>query len=252
MKIIVCAKRVAVLPPASALPGPQQRPADEIREWALNEVDSYALEAAVRARESRGDGEVIAASVGPENADAILRKCIAAGADRAIRVESNATDDPMMAASALAQVARAEVPDLIICGVQSADAANAATGAALAGYLDWPMATAVIALQIDTEHRVLRAVRELEGGTRERIEINLPAIISVQTGSYETRHPNLKAVKLSRRAPIELTTITGKTPVAARLRRMYLPGQERRAEMLGADAETIATRLLTLIQEQSA
>jgi len=223
----------------------------EISTWELNEADSYAIETAVRMCESRSDdSEVVVVTAGPEGAEAILRKCLAAGANRAIRVPVE-IDDPLATAAALAAVIGTEAPELTICGVQSSDAGNAATASALAGYVDQPIATAVVALEIDAERGIALAVRVLEGGIRERVEIDLPAVITVQTGIFPTRKPNLKAVKKSRSAPIESADTSPPPSNIAQQISAYLPGRNRQAEMLGSDPKAIASTIIQLIKESA-
>ena len=83
-------------------------------------------------REAAGDGEVVVVSVGPEDIEDAMRRCLAMGADRGVRVEVEEPLDPIQVARALADVVRGESPDLVFCGVQSADSVQAATGTALA------------------------------------------------------------------------------------------------------------------------
>ena len=88
---------------------------------------------------------MVVVSVGPEEADESLRKCLAKGADRAVRVWDEAIEDsdPIAIARVLAAVAKREAPDMLFAGVQSSDQAFASTGIATAAFLDWPHAAVV-------------------------------------------------------------------------------------------------------------
>src|SRR5437868_2595618 len=106
-------------------------------EGSLNEWDAVAVEEALKIREACGDGTVVAASVGSDFADGALRRCLAMGVDRGIRIEAEVTD-PIAIGHALAHVARRESPSLVLCGAQSSDSVQGSTGGALAGLLDLP------------------------------------------------------------------------------------------------------------------
>lgn len=137
MRILVPVKQVAVLDPQSDWdPADAQLDAGSL-ELELNEWDHSSLEVALQLAEQSEGIEVVVATVGPEEAEEILRTCLAKGADRAIRVWGDGFDelDELGVARVLAAVAAGDPADLILCGVQSSDAA---TGVALAGLLDVP------------------------------------------------------------------------------------------------------------------
>ena len=145
MKILVPVKQVARLREGFALTDGGALAADSL-ERAPNAWDAFSLEAALALRDdapaSHPDGgqrhQIVLVTVGGEWAEPALRAGLAMGADRAIRVSDAALDgaDALAVAGVLAAVAKAESPELILCGAQSSDMAYAATGVALAGLLD--------------------------------------------------------------------------------------------------------------------
>jgi electron transfer flavoprotein beta subunit len=146
MKILVAVKQVAALDEDFEIrdDGRDVDPDFLIRD--LNEWDDFSLEEAVKIKEASGDPiEVVVVSVGPEEVDESLRKCLAKGADRALRIWDEAVQgsDPIAIARILTAVAKREAPDLLFAGVQSSDQAFASTGIALAGLLEWPHAAVV-------------------------------------------------------------------------------------------------------------
>ena len=150
MKILVAVKQVAALDEDFEIRGDGKDVEAEFLLRDLNEWDDFSLEEAVKIKEG-ADGtpvEVIAVSVAPAEADETLRKCLAKGADRAIRVWDDALEgsDPIAIARVLAAVAAREQPDLLFAGAQSSDHAFAATGIATAALLDWPHAAVVTQL----------------------------------------------------------------------------------------------------------
>src|SRR5207253_11083162 len=134
-------------------------------------------EEALRSREQLGGegDEVILVSVGEGRVESALRRCLAMGADRAIRVDHGESGDPITIARLLAPVVRRESPDLVFCGVQSSDAVQAATGTALAEFLDLPCVAVVTRIEWDPAGARATVHRELEGGLVDVTEVDTPA-----------------------------------------------------------------------------
>src|SRR5882757_464961 len=146
MKILVAVKQVSSLDEDFEFrdDGRDVDPDFLIRD--LNEWDDFSLEEAVKIKEASAEPvEVVAVSVGPEDADEVLRKCLAKGADRAIRVwdETIEGSDSIAIARVIAAVARKEAPHMLFAGVQSSDHSFASTGVAAAAFLGWPHAAVV-------------------------------------------------------------------------------------------------------------
>ena len=215
---------------------------------SLNEWDSFAVEEALRLREANG-GEVVAVTCGGPETETVLQRCLAMGADRAIRIDE-AERDPFSVARALAGVATAEAPELILCGAQSSDWGQAATGTALAGLLDLPAVAVVKRIDYDAGTRRAIVDRELEGGAIDRVQVDTPAVLTVQTGINQPRYANLRAIKQAEREPIDVRQAGGPGSPAYRIRRMFVPRQEGQAETLGSDAPEVARRIAAILKER--
>lgn len=224
----------------------------------LNEWDDYALEEALRIRERAGSGvEVVAVTVAPGAADDDLRKCLAKGADRALRVWDDAFGDPdgLMVALVLAACVAREDARLVLTGVQSADHGSAATGPALAAALGWPMAAVVNAIEYLPGADSARVRRELEGGLEEAVAVPCPAVLAIQVGINTPRYASLRGIKLAAGKPIETPTLTdlGLDPVllearrGTRVRRMFVPPRAQASMIEGTPAEQ-AQRLAELVR----
>ena len=203
MKIVVCVKQVVTLPgPVVLLVGNTDVDPLFTRRW-LNDSDECAVEEALRARESSG-GEVVVVTVGPDAVSETLRKCLAMGAHRATRIWGAGTQlhDPLAVARALAQVARNESADLVLCGVQSEDASQQATGPALASALGHPCVTMATNIELFPNDGRAIVHCEASGGVTEVVEVDLPAVITVQTGINVPRTESFKAVMMAKRALI--------------------------------------------------
>src|ERR1700677_2797572 len=139
MKILVAVKQVAALDEDFEIRADGKDVEAEFLLRDLNEWDDYSLEEAMRIKEAATTPvEVVVVCIGPADADEALRKCLAKGADRAIRVWDQAIEgsDPIAIAHLIAAVARREAPEMLFAGVQSSDHAFAASGIATAAQID--------------------------------------------------------------------------------------------------------------------
>jgi electron transfer flavoprotein beta subunit len=258
MKVVVPVKRVALLDDEFELLDNGAGVDPDGLEWDLNEWDSFSLEAAVQIREASGDGEVVAVTVGDEEAEEGLLSALAKGADRGIRVWDDSLDDadPLAVARVLAAVIGPESPDLVLCGVQSSDAVNSATGIALAGYLDLPHVAVVKKIELDGGAATVE--RELEGGLVEVLRIGLPSLLTIQTGINEPRYATLRAIKQARDKPLAVMSLSEVGLDADALaaangshrRRLTHPRKGEGAAILDGSTAEVAARIAELVKER--
>ena len=251
MKVVVCVKQVMALGDEVEFTDDERDVDPDFLEPALNEWDSFATEEALRIRERFPEGscEVVVVSVGDEDVEDAMRRCLAMGADRGVRVEGVEARDPVSIARALAGVVGDEGPDLVLCGVQSSDAVQAATGTALAELLELPRVAVVKKLEWSgsgpaTVHR------ELEGGLVDVCEVDTPAVLTIQSGINEPRYATLRAIKQAEQKEIEVQEAAAAGEPAYRVRRMFVPPRGEGAEMLGSDAAAVAQRIKTIVEER--
>jgi electron transfer flavoprotein beta subunit len=260
MKIMVAVKQVAALDEDFEFrdDGRDVDPDFLIRD--LNEWDDFSLEEAVRIKEASATPvEVVAMSVGPDEADEALRKCLAKGADRALRIWDGAVEgsDSIAIARVIAAAAKREAPDMLFAGVQSSDQAFASTGIAAAAFLNWPHAAVVahLAYAPGSDSAVFR--RELEGGLLQEVRIRCPAVLTIQLGINTPRYASLRSIKQAAAKPIEVLSLAdlglnagqvGEAGSASRVRRMYVPDKSR-AQLIEGGAAAQAERLAAIIRE---
>jgi electron transfer flavoprotein beta subunit len=260
MKILVPVKQVAALDEDFQIREDGRDVDADFLIRDLNEWDDFSLEEAVKIKEAATvPVEVVVVCVGPEAADESLRKCLAKGADRALRVWDTAVEgsDPIAIARVLAAVAKREAPDMVFAGVQSSDHTFAATGIATAALLGWPHAAVVSYLGYTPGAKTTVFRRELEGGLFHEVEIQCPAVLTIQLGINTPRYASLRSIKQAAAKPIEVLPLTdlGLTPAdvgeagsASRVRRMYIPDKGR-AQLIEGDAAQQARRLADIIRE---
>jgi len=253
MKIVVCVKQVAVLGDEVEFTDDERDVDSDFLDFALNEWDSFATEEALQIRERHGEGEVVVVSVGDEDSEDAIRRCLAMGADRAVRIEGEGVSrDPISLARALAPVVRREEPDLVFCGVQSSDAVQAATGVALAELLGLPRVAVVTKLDWDAGAKTARVDRELEGGLVDLVEVDIPAVLTIQTGINEPRYATLRAIKQAEQQEVAVVEPEDVGEPGYAVRRMFVPPKGEGAEMLDGSPEAIAQRIKELVEERMA
>ena len=250
MKVVVCVKQVAVLGDEVEFTEDERDVDPDFLDFALNEWDTYATEEALRLVEAAGSGEVVVVSVGDEETEDCMRRCLAMGADRGIRVETEGRLDPIQVARALAEVVEAESPDLVFAGVQSSDSVQAATGGALAGLLGLPSVAVVTRIELDNGKAT--AHRELEGGLVDVVEVDTPALFTIQTGINEPRYATLRAIKQAEEKEIDVRQASELGEPGYRVRKMFVPPKGEGAEMLDGGAAEVAQRIREIVQERLA
>jgi electron transfer flavoprotein beta subunit len=172
--------------------------------WIVSPYDEFAVEEALRIKEKRGQGEVVAVTLGPDRAKEALRSALAMGCDRAIHVNDPAlaAADTLVMARALAAVIKQEAPQLVLCGRQAIDDDMGAVGAQLAEILGWPCASWIMEEAVDGDAKSVRVGRQVEGGL-EVFELPLPAVLSAQKGMNEPRYPTLKGIMGAKKKEIK-------------------------------------------------
>jgi electron transfer flavoprotein beta subunit len=260
MKILVAVKQVAALDEDFKIRGDGRDIEPDFLIRDLNEWDDFSLEEAVKIKEAAATPvEVVAISVGPDEVDESLRKCLAKGADRALRVWDAAIEgsDSIAIARVLAAAARREAPQLLFAGVQSSDQAFASTGIAAAAFLGWPHAAVVSNLSYSPGAKTAVFRRELEGGLLHEVEIQCPAVLTIQLGINTPRYASLRSIKQAAAKPVEVLSLAdlalraadvGEAGSLSRVRRMYVPDKGR-AQLIEGDAAQQAARLADIIRE---
>ncbi|KJS33202.1 MAG: electron transfer flavoprotein subunit beta [Desulfatitalea sp. BRH_c12] len=256
MEILVCVKRVpdtAENEIAIKSDGTDIQRDDLV--YSVNEWDNYAVEEAIQIRDKVG-GSVTVVTVGDSEAEEVLRRQMAMGADNGILLADDAfegSDGRGIAAILKAVVAKGKY-DLVLTGAQADDGA-AQVGGMLAAMLDWPYASLVN--KIDTGDKSLKIGREIEGGNQEMNEIDLPCVLSIQTGINEPRYVGIRGIR--KVASIEIPTYAAADlgvaadavgPAAARVKRVdyFTPEMGAGAEILEGSMEEKIDKLIELLK----
>lgn len=252
MKILVAIKQVPERD-APVVLGSDRRSLDLTGlEWTMNEPDAYALEEALRLRDLAGGGEVVVLSAGPERVTATLREALAKGADRALHVQADdlAMRDPLGVAGVLAGAIRAEAPDLVLTGLQSDDLGLGQTGVIIAELLGLPHVTLALHVEL-TGGRGLRVKRELEDGWYQQIDLELPALLTIQSGGNRLRYATLMGIKRAKSKETRSTPAPAVSSAASlELEGMALPTRQRATEHLTGTPAEIAAKLVDKLRSE--
>lgn len=168
---------------------------------AINPFDEIAVEEAVRLKEAGHATEVVAVSCGVGACQDVLRTAMGIGADRGILLKTEAELQPLAVAKLLAEIAKTEVPQLIILGKQAIDDDCNQTGQMLAALLGWPQASC--ASQLLVEGDKLSATREVDGGI-EVLRLGVPAVVTADLRLNEPRFVSLPNLMKAKKKPINV------------------------------------------------
>ena len=179
----------------------------ETCKFIVNPYDEYGVEEAVQQVQKAGSGEVIVVTVGKESALVTMRAALAQGADRGILVKT----DSLFLDSALTSLALQKAieqdgsPDLIFCGRQSIDSEGMQTSYRLARTFGMPVISDVVSLSLNDG--VATVEREIGGGSREVVEMPLPAVIGATRGLNEPRYPKLPDILKAKKKKVKQINI---------------------------------------------
>jgi electron transfer flavoprotein beta subunit len=259
MDIIICAKHVPETAEAELKIDATGKSVDKAGlVFDINEWDDYALEEAVRIREKQG-GTVTAITVGGDDSDSTLRKCMARGADKAIRMSDQkfTGSDGYAVAKILHSAIKNLHYDLILTGAQAGDDGSAMVGPILAELLKIPHVTMVKKIELGTG--VAKVNRELEGGLEEQVEVKLPAVFSVQTGINEPRYVSIMGIRKAMQKEIKVMTLAdtglaendvGPAGSWINIEKIYVPPVEKQAEFLKGSPEEVAARIAEILKSR--
>ncbi len=257
MEILVCVKRV----PDTAknkievnVDGTDINRDDLV--YSVNDWDNYAVEEAIQIIERMG-GKVTVVTIGDDGAEAVLRREMAMGANEGLLVSDDAFvgSDGRGVAVILKAVVEKGNYDLVLTGAQ-ADAGASQVGGMLAAMLDQPYASPVVHIEV-IDDKTLKVGREVEGGKTEMNEMQIPCVLSVQTGINKPRYAGLRGIRKAASMDIPVLRavdlgVTGDAVGSAgarvKVEDYFVPKLGAGAEMLDGDMDEIVEKLVTLLK----
>ena len=256
MDIVVCVKRVPLTEEVDLVIDEQRKgiKKDQLA-FVLNDWDNYAIEEAILLKEKHG-GAVTAITVGNEDDEEVLRRCLAMGADRAIRIDVDDMGrfDSYGISKILSLVVKDLPFDLVFTGVLADDDYSGMVGIMMAEHLKINHANAVIAIEI--EDGKARTTSELEGGLSEVSLIELPALLTIQTGINEPRYVSILGIRKAAKKELKVMDLSdlgiSDEELSPRtiIEEVYLPPETEGAQILTGDADKIASDFLEILTKK--
>lgn len=255
MDIVVCVKRVPLTQEVDLEIDPSKK---EVRKdmlaFVINEWDNYAIEEAVLLKEKFG-GTVTAITIGNEDDEEVLRRCLAMGADKALRIDDEGVNlDCFVISKILAKAIEGMHYDLILTGVQADDDNQGMVGILLAEQLGLPHAAVVTGVEPEENEATIRV--ELEGGMDEVSKIKLPALLSIQTGINEPRYVSIMGIRKAAKKELNVVKVDELSLSEDDLLRqtiieeLFLPPETEGAEIIEGDPSTVAEEIIRIMKEK--
>ena len=259
MEILVCVKRV---PDTAENEISVNSSGSDIERgdlvYSVNEWDNYAVEEAIQIRDKVG-GSVTVISVGDAESEEVLRREMAMGADKGILLSDDAfagSDGKGLAAILKAEVMKGKY-DLVFTGALADDGAGQ-VGGMLAAMLDWPYASIVNRIEI-LDDKKIKIGREITGGNQEINEIDLPCVLSIQTGINEPRYVGIRGIR--KVASVEIPVLgasdlginadsVGKKAAKVSRADYFVPALGKGAELLEGSIEEKVEKLIELLKSK--
>ena len=250
MKIAVCIKQVPTREWQPRLNEQKTWIREQDVSYEMNEPDAYALEEALRLRETHS-GEVVVCSAGPARVQTVIREALARGADRAIHVEHDSlgSADAFVLADALAAAMKDERFDLVLTGLQSDDQGHGQTGVILAERLGIPSSTIIMDVQV--EGSSLRVKRELEGGWFQWIAMPLPALLTIQSGINQLRYATLKGIMAAKKKEIRKAALPDGLRPAQQIVSLAVPTRSKQTQMINGSPADAAKELVRRLRDEA-
>ena len=222
--------------------------------WIVNPYDEFAIEEALKLKEKLGgDTTVTAVSHGPDRVTEAIRTAMAMGADNGVHIKGPEWMPNQIVAKALSALLLKEKPDLVFMGKQAIDDDSLQVPQLTAEYCQWPVATVVTKF----EHQGSKVLveREVEGGAKEVIEMQLPCMIATHKGINTPRYASLpgimkakkKELKVVDPAELGVAQVDGLIKVTS----YSLPPERKAGKVIKGDTATVTKELVKLLREEA-
>lgn len=255
MRIAVCVKQVPdTETKIKVAPDGSQIDTTGIK-WIMNPYDEHAVEEAIKIRDANAGSTIMVFTAGPKSrATEVLRTALAMGADEGVIIDTPDTADNDLVARALAEAIKKEGTfDLVLSGKLAIDDNSSAVSQMLAQKLQMPHATVVS--KMATTPSNVTTEREVEGGTREVYEIQLPAVVGANKGLNMPRYASLPGIMKAKKKVLKEYDLAGlglnPSSVKVKLTQYKLPPEKPAVKMLQGDAKTQAADLAGLLRNES-
>ena len=256
MKILVCVKQVPESDTAIHIKEDGSWiDMDSFDEFKMNRLDEFAVEEAIRLKETLSDVRIDVISVGPARAADVLRRSIGMGADDGIHIvnENESHLSPVLTAAWIAQYAKHHEYKLILTGAMSEDCMNGQTGPMIAAHLRLPCATGIVFEKVASDEKSIYVEREIEGGKRDTLELDLPAVLTIQSGNHIPRYPVLSKLLKANKQKLEIIESNSmpQPETGEDIIRVDYPQKSRAGAVLEGSQQDKAKALIKILREKA-
>jgi len=251
MRIYVCVKHVPDTAARITILGDNR--IDERVTFIMNPYDENAIEEAARIKNQTSDAEVIAVTLGSQAAEATLQSALAMGADRGIFIKTEDHPDSMVTAAALKAAIESDgQPGLIFTGKESIDSEGLQTMYRLAAGFNIPAASNVVSFSLESDSAVVEC--EMEGGSREVIEMSLPCVIGAGKSLNKPNYPTLPDIMKARKKEIKQVDLKdlGFEKPTGRVEALELKPavEDRQPKEITGTPDEVAVDLVRILKEE--
>ena len=246
MKIAVCLKRVPDTTAKISIASDGKSIDESGLKFVPNPYDEFALEEAIKLKETAGAGETTVIALGSDASAETLRTALAMGIDKAVLLQSPGSPDGFEVARALASELKGGGYDLILFGKMAVDDYNHQVGTMVAELLELPCISTIAHLKIDG--KAVEAEREIEGGV-EVVSCQLPAVLTCDKGLNNPRLPSLKGIMAAKKKPLEMKPVTmgtGSLEVVG----LAMPPERPAGKIVGEGPDAVAV-LVNLLRSEA-
>ncbi len=254
MKIFVCIKQVPDTETKIQISG--DTPGLDSAKWIMNPYDEFAVEEALKLKAAKGgDSKVTVITLGPKKrATDALRTALAMGADEAILIDAPETTDAFATAKALAKAISDEGgADQIFTGKQSIDQNNSSVTQMLASHLGAPHA--LVVGKYEAGDGKVTVEREVEGGTKEVIELTGTNVVGANKGLNKPRYASLPGIMKAKKKPVKELELSAlgvtDTDIKITFSDFQLPPEKPPVKMIDGEPGAQSTELVKLLREEA-
>jgi electron transfer flavoprotein beta subunit len=252
MRIYVCVKHVPDTAARITILGKNR--IDERVTFIMNPYDENAIEEAARIKNETSDAEVIAVTLGSQAAEATLQSALAMGADRGILIKTEDHPDSMVTAAALKAAIESDgQPGLIFTGKESIDSEGFQTMYRLAAGFSIPAASNVVSFSLESDSAVVEC--EMEGGSREVIEMSLPCVIGAGKSLNKPNYPTLPDIMKARKKEIKQVDLKdlgfGKPTGRVEALELKPAVEDRQPKEITGTPDEVAVKVVRILKEEA-
>jgi len=246
MKILVCISNVPDTTTKVKFKDDHTSFDDSGVQWIINPWDELALTRALELKEDAGNSvnEICVIHVGAASADATLRKALAIGADKAIRIDACAADAYYVAGQ-IAEYLKENPFDIVFSGIESSDYNGSSVGAMIAEFMDYPGISSVTSVNLDDDD--IQLTRAIPGG-KQVLKTETPFVAVVQKGiTNEPRIPAMRGIMMARKKPLEVKP-AAEIEILTKSVKFELPAEKGACKMIEAES---AEQLVELLKNEA-